>query len=488
MTSDSNYPKNGTKVLRVIVEDGVRGISNSRVAAISALNRDTVSAVCAILERSGLITTRVKGRWRSYYPTEKAIDLPSIFNYSRVFRQRVLQELILLDPYQSAFDDLNLIKEKFLREHFQFLKYEQAYLLSFTVKIGAIMTYILLQALSPELIEKITKQHQVKSKRTINRLIQDWVKEAISPLNILDEFSKEFRFQTKKSNAKLDESVSSYEIDQENIDKLLKTFASLFPSISKKLEHIYTNLENYVEMEKEKIIKTNCNHEFASRLIKGPHVSTLDSDYVDPLTSKKIKYQGKQSQGIKEFYCKVCGDRKTYVLEKEIVNKDFIDRLNFLSLKYQFASSDAFRCNNNRHEWIKHETQKYVFQLGYALEEIYDCFLCGLLIQLTVVDREAVKLMREAAKDRVGEDVLRLQIFNNIAYHFYNNQNEYASSQDLNYLTPKLLPGGMKYSDKDFKNDKEEILRILVECRFLDMRTTKECSQEYIFKRDVTKA
>ena len=138
----------------------------------------------------------------------------------------------------------------------------------------------------------------------------------------------------------------------------------------------------------------------------------------------------------------------------------------------------VFRCKSNKHVWNKVSQPDRIFEFSHKLNEAYQCLLCHAHVELDIIDEQTSKNLRDSIVKRVGADIFTLQIADHILERFYKNQNVYYDSED--FCFPESLKKFRSgYSEEEFKQDRNEIIDILVEYNIIE----KDVSGKYTFVR-----
>ena len=185
MTKKRAYSKETRdKVLTIITIEGINGISNNKVAKKVEKDRNIVTAICDELENDSLIRIETIGKGKIYYPTDKILDTIT-FADSIFFGYELRTHLIPSKLFGFEFN-LNELSE--LQQHqIQYLENLRngemellpMHLQNFILKIGTIITYTLIQAMSLEFTKKISNAQYVTDKISVDKFIQEWVKNVI---------------------------------------------------------------------------------------------------------------------------------------------------------------------------------------------------------------------------------------------------------------------------------------------------------------------
>ena len=334
------------KVLTIIMLDGINGISNKELSKRTGRDRNIISEICKDLEEDTLIRTITIGRRKTYFPSEKALDTVA-FSDSTFLGREIRDYLIpsksfgfemhwydLLDFHEKQ---LKYLKELFRNYEldptfpFPFVKCNEdniaiqelgtitVRLQNFIVKIGTIITYLLLHAGSSDLIKQISQSQHVTHKGSVDAFVQKWLQNVILSLHLLTEFKKIILGQDLHHSSDEKHKKSSYELDQELINKSLGVLKNLYPEILRRLEIVHSDLKSNMMKEKDQWKMVICDHEFVTKTSIGKQA--IPQEYYDPFNLINYKYELRSDQGIKEYFCQKCGIKVIQNLESQISNK-----------------------------------------------------------------------------------------------------------------------------------------------------------------------
>ncbi len=244
---------NKAKILQCLASGDVDGKSTTSITTETGLHRDTVHTLSKQLIAAGLVV-KGQGRWGKYHLTKKALGDISLVGWS--FGKSAFKEIwrkgseILSDCKYCNNIDLN-DAPKISDEEF-----ERRLLFSFTVLIGAYVTFVFLKSFEPSTIEAIanikkplrTSLQKVGgdgssniSGRHKDELVRQWVNNAIQPYMMLTEFRK---LRLIHRNLKCFEESAAYTdmswgfnvMSEENYTRLMAQFADIFKRLHDILE------------------------------------------------------------------------------------------------------------------------------------------------------------------------------------------------------------------------------------------------------------
>jgi hypothetical protein len=272
---DSGLSPNKQKILGAIAKSEPEGRSTSELVRETGLHRDTVYTISKQLEEVDWI--KKTDKYGRYHLTETAVMDPHTASW--IFSAEVMSNFRkwYTPPSRpnkfSSFDskDSDLVE----RELFEFGN-----------KIGALITYILIQAIRPRDIRiKGSRNNQSAKKIKLSgkektEQARLWVEKTINPVRILFEFCRlppvkkglavfgedipiekslpaevqeKYRvIQKKRRKMSTDDPLwTDSELDEETFNKLTTAFANIYPEINTQLEYIRRTLPDKVQKHKE---------------------------------------------------------------------------------------------------------------------------------------------------------------------------------------------------------------------------------------------
>jgi predicted transcriptional regulator len=242
------------KIMEVITANRKNGIAHQKLARIIGINRKNLGKYISRLIARGL-ALRGPGLRGKYYPATKEHRETSI---SAEILGEVLASTILYDS------DLK-IKSPFFRRSEQEIGNA---LFVFSNKVGAIITYLLIQSMNP--LNKISGNTKNPVERDLN--VETWVDDVITTLRpallqsikehvglYLETLSQGVVNSDGSINYKKDLGAFAkylygrprYELSGAVISELMTTFSTLYPSLSKRFERIRSVLPQLVAEEVE---------------------------------------------------------------------------------------------------------------------------------------------------------------------------------------------------------------------------------------------
>jgi predicted transcriptional regulator len=257
------------------------GIAHLRLAYLVKINRKNLTHYMKRLTSKGLVK-RGKGKQGKYHPTTKGNRGTSIT--ADIF-SKAAAGMILADkdfPIDSPFLR-NIVTDSTLEDA----------LFKFSNKIGAIITYFLIQSMNPA--NKIMGDTKNDEEKDLN--VQRWIDDAISSLrSVLLPLFKELigTFVTSLYDdvinidgsinyERLGLNVLSYDYDrprytlkEKSISELIMAFSKSYPSVTNRLQYIRSQLPRVVAEEISNWeylsycskLQKNCKHEYKPPLNK----------------------------------------------------------------------------------------------------------------------------------------------------------------------------------------------------------------------------
>ena len=146
---------------------------------------------------------------------------------------------------------------------------------NFIIKVGTMLTFTLLHAMSPDLINQLSGKREeynnikINNIETRNKLVRSWVNDVILSTRLLDQLRNILSDNTK-----------DFELSQDLINMSLESLRKLYPDligpyyeynelagqpipgVITKLESIYNKLDDSIREEKDKLKKEICTHKF----------------------------------------------------------------------------------------------------------------------------------------------------------------------------------------------------------------------------------
>jgi predicted transcriptional regulator len=261
------------------------GISQSRLEKQIDLDRKNLKPSIEILIKKGLVKKeKERGLHGKYFSTEKAYKDPLLFAYffADIFRHDLLKQENLItttnrieehaQPFLLCRDFTtyrHYFEPKFTEKH----KLERT-LFEFSNRIGAFITYGLIQAMNPDNYN----EYNLGSAQEQDTLVREWIHRAVlralpfiiwqfrdSIYKGINQYPKNYEEEVKYMDTK-----PKFVLDKKIITELTRSFARIYPLVNYEFQKIFRNLfseveqyKSYVEEIKEKWKKQEkCEHEY----------------------------------------------------------------------------------------------------------------------------------------------------------------------------------------------------------------------------------
>lgn len=299
------------------------GKPTHQIVTETGLHRDTIHTLGKELMNHGLI--QKQGKTGNYKLTSKVYDHP-VFLAQRL-AEEIIQKNSIHWPYISANNRFSCEEYKkkvdyFISESFKDKKIwgemDSILIYEFANRIGAIITYLVIQALqfTKQSVEvgdddnsynTTTKSAVTKQKvrirlpgSSIDKVVLDYISNAIRPHMILNTF---IRFMNREKgliygsqddilrrNKKLDpnnsESSSFYQIDDYDYERLRRAFAHVYSNISRDMES--TKREKEEEEE-----TTTSDKRWRKEIVRSDGSSMEISSIYDDMENTRTELPGK---------------------------------------------------------------------------------------------------------------------------------------------------------------------------------------------------
>ncbi len=243
------------KIMKVIIGNSDSGIAHLQLAQLIGINRKNLTSYTKRLMTKGLIK-RGKGKHGKYYPATKAYRGTTI----------------TADVFSKAAAGLILTNEDFpvdspFFRNIETAKALQYVLFMFSNKLGAIITYLLIQAMNPS--NKIIGDTKNDEEKDLN--VQRWLDDAVSSLRpaLLPLFKDAVSAHLESHYDDYindDDSINLdkfgldfmsfgydrplYTLKEEFISELMAAFSKSYPDITDGLEKIRSQIPRAVAQEK----------------------------------------------------------------------------------------------------------------------------------------------------------------------------------------------------------------------------------------------
>lgn len=507
------------KVLITIIEEGNDGISNKLLAEKTERDRNIISAICKDLEKDDLVEIEKKGKWRTYYPTNKAYDT---FAFSDSFylgqqlqdkilsvRNKVQKDwigLINLHEKQimyikNIFKNYEIIPDK--RFEYYMINNETnpeniemgsllIILQNFVIKIGVIMTFILLSSLDPKVIKKNSNSELVSDKNSIKKLLELRTKNVISSMELSTEFKRLLSvLESKNRNQSDHNSKSSYQLNPKIIKKSMIILKELYPHIMIEIENICHNLDKIIKSDRVRFKMIDCDHDFSSKVVRNQIIRQEHNNMIFNDSKNKGEYYR-----TREFVCKKCNIKREIDIGDEIHDELLIKQLNSMTDKKNINSIKklsknpknrkivsnsqsiyVFKCRENKHVWKLPSVSERILENNRKLTETYKCILCKKIVELDLLNKDTVENIRNDIIEQIGSDRFTLQLADGILSKFFKDKNRRyrindfeskKSFKSLQYFRKFFASKYDRktrnevYTEKEYKNDIGKTIRILM--------------------------
>lgn len=392
-------------ILLSIYREGRNGLTQKELAKNTGLNRDTNLDETKKLEKERLVKIERKGkpvtRRVRYFATSEMFDEFALYShivgtdiFSKIDDHRILVRSMMGNEeyfppqenssyYDTSFipKDANNIEETIIAKA----------LFDYSVRLGAVITYLLIQVINPSTIRELIYNKKANSTMMIkDYFVQSWINNIIWPTRILESFRKlmvNVGYGIPSSEFERYPDRSSYELDEEAVKKVNAAFSKLYPSAYTELEKIRLELRNKLKIMKKEVEQTFCTHEYE-------------------LTSKdRAKY----------FKCIRCdkpltiysyiGDNKT----GGSLNNELADKLN------KVKPPKNKNCLKFSHHWQNRS--------GYDVSSIvYSCALCSESVVVSTEDERRLRVIDKAVIKELGE--INRGLCHDLEYFFHLNNNK----------------------------------------------------------------
>jgi hypothetical protein len=430
-------------ILLAIIQAGEKnGISGSELELRSGASRTTIWKQRVRLRNNGLIYYQTKGKRTIYYPTKLAINdlyFRSWIRCNELFRLLESRRIPIFSPFYNIeypnFDN----------------KTERAFL-EFALRVGILVTNILVQHLSPN---KIRRQKRTQRKNTIfiNRLTEKSVTDIISPvkmLTILRQSLYRLGHRFPISTATNSKGYSFYEMEPKSYDKAVTALNNIFPQAAKEFQAINFNeaedrIKRRVEIAKKRKEQLKCKHSYRTEI----------------------------TDRTESYHCSICGFPAKIDLNFIVANKEVIQKLDSIR-----PPTDTCK----KHRWkIYSEIVPFVS---------FECQLCHKVAEIPIESKEKLDTIREEVE---MEDSLDLKssvgICEDIEMFLHRHSNRrltvdhYIKYYEKHHFTRKIV------DRHAFMNEVKTIYRILakndyIQCIDANNRTSR--SRLYIRRENIT--
>ena len=292
------------KIMEEILLHGDDGISHNDLTKAMNMDRKNLRKYMKTLCEKKLIV-RESTKQGKYYPSTRLHQ-----------RKDLTADLIVKSYMRNILMDSNfLIESPYFKYHGESFRYILEHdnsvntaLFNFSNKIGALVTYAIIESLNPE---NMIGQN-VNNNKILNYNLERWLDDAISTLvSYLQPIFKDYIYEyldclikkaTRNRSAEYPDGGSvfidyllnsSYLLDKECIEELYSAFFNIYPNLEDPLQKIKTNIPSILQKMKEnrnkllerKEKQKSCTHTF----IKW-HNPFIDKDVFKCNECEKLKY------------------------------------------------------------------------------------------------------------------------------------------------------------------------------------------------------
>jgi hypothetical protein len=249
--------QNKLRIVQCLAAELSSGMSTTELSTAVPCHRDTTHDICEELKLDGMVTKN--GKFGKYFITSKAIGSPEIGGF--LFGSKAMQQFYSFERPASTsnlkkwlsvnnkFCDNEYCKSIVLGKPYEEIipdrrLKDQLGLFEFVIRIGAIITYEMVQAL------KYDSSPILKNQVNKDILAWKWVDNVIRPELILKAFAEcEPVYRILKRNKNIDEQRGPfYEVDKkDDLKQLTRSLENVFPEVYEKLESIMKWIPDEVE-------------------------------------------------------------------------------------------------------------------------------------------------------------------------------------------------------------------------------------------------
>lgn len=251
------------KIMEEILLHGDKGISHNDLAKAMNMDRKNLRTYTKSLIEQKLIV-REDRKHGKYYPSTRLHQ-----------RKDLTADLIVKSYMKNIFMDSNfLVESPYFKYHEEGFRYKLEHdnsvniaLFNFSNKIGALVTYAIIESLNPE--NKIGQN--MTNKKLVNYNLERWLDDAISTLvsyvlpifknYIYDYLDCLIKKASENTSVKIPYGDiiiyqdyllnSSYLLDKECIEELYSAFFNIYPNLEDPLQKIKTNITSLLQKIKE---------------------------------------------------------------------------------------------------------------------------------------------------------------------------------------------------------------------------------------------
>jgi hypothetical protein len=495
------------RMIKLVLDSEPDGLSTPELSKEMKCHPDTVLKIGKELIRERKLVPK-NGRFGKYHVTKEVYRDPTYI------AQDLMYELLYKPAFRSPFRNQYLcIDDSFsnetLSERLDFLlsqdrsyfnvpqnRSEMDSILTheFASRIGAIITYLIIlpfqfnrnspshslntvrgqlenKEANPSLGPEQNRYPEQLEGRRVDKLIIDWINNAIQPTTILIEF---IRFMNNAGRSIYGEDIlrrdkndsnlqqrSFYEINSEDYHRLKCAYARSYPKLFDLIEEIRNN--ELPDKIAKKVAWTN--EQLGERLCR-PH------DF----------FIRKTSNGYEHFECSNCHTTRDIRRSQIVTNRDLATKLHKHS-KYPGGSPKRGKnkCAPKNHVWIRNASAHQDMS-----ENMFECLRCSKWYTLPADSKDKLEKIRQSIPARFkthnGINFCRL-----IQKFFYKFSNEEHSINDLlesieenseiGLLNRRREHGRQEFTPPMIRKQICEIIDFLVEYQFLSHGTSISESQ-----------
>ena len=417
-------------ILITLFEAGKKGLSAKDLEDKADVSRDTVYDECRKLKKEGLVDYKTVGKRTTYFADSKIFN--ELFLDSWLFGNEIFSKI---NSNVSVTSDRRSNKEHLFNRAFENSKYYnteftdkdgiERSLFEFSVKVGAIITYTLIQAMSRHTIYKLTYSNMVSERAIKDYIIENWAKNVISPVKILHSLRKsidEPGYKMIYDERRKFANTSSFQLSDKTIQQLSDAFGRLYPNLYRELEDVKKNLPEKLSVMRREIEQVRCHHEF----------NTSD------LKNEKL------------FECSKCKLKKIVPLSKIENNEERIEKLNKLN------PPNSIKCK--KHCWTRDPEYHMIYR-----SIVYQCPLCKEALRFYTRDKKILDKIDDAVQRELGSEYIPL--CNNIELYFHHHRNENVTIKNMMKIYEEIEANK---DPEDFVYNVSTILDILIKYRYVE--------------------
>ncbi len=276
-----------------IISAGQKGISQKELISRTGIERTTIYR--NIKKFPNQVKIVRNGKMAQYIAIDEIVEDTSLsaLLLGVSFASKILadkQWIVMSKSYNNVFDFREYTK--FFEPKFNVDSRLEKIIFEFSNRIGAYITYVLIQAMNPDIID--TKNKNDNETENNKHISEEWVGNAVSP--VLNQFLWQFidllrfnglihdpwnievrrrllkaRPHERRSIMRQVQSMSKYIQGKETISRLLAAFCNIYPRFDYEMEEIMMGLPMHLDLTKEdfknfeeRSRQQKCKHEFRS--------------------------------------------------------------------------------------------------------------------------------------------------------------------------------------------------------------------------------